>query len=147
MIDREPLDHPHRGGAIAARAVNERRFAALRGNGIEKLRGDRRVGTLAVERDVVEGIPAALAAAASPSMLASGSEASRRLMIEANPSFLISGTASIFVAPAQATVVSRRAKLVTPGTVSFVTCCAETMTPADAADTNAARKNNCLRIV
>jgi hypothetical protein len=45
-----------------------------------------------------------------------------RLMIEAKPSFLISGTASTFVAPAHATVVSRRVKLVTPGTVSLVTC-------------------------
>src|SRR5258707_26260 len=42
-------------------------------------------------------------------------------VIEANPNFLISGTASAFVAPAQATVVSTRAKFVMPGTVSFVT--------------------------
>src|SRR5262249_33436931 len=55
-------------------------------------------------------------------MFAPCSVGTRRLMIEANPIFFNSGTASAVVAPPQATVVSRRAKLVTPGTVSLVTC-------------------------
>src|SRR5262245_26333695 len=67
-------------------------------------------------------MPAVFAAAASPSMLASVSVGSRRLMIDLNPNFLISGTASGVVAPAQATVVSSCAKLVTPGTVGLLTC-------------------------
>ena len=66
-------------------------------------------------------MPAAFAAAASASTLAPASVGSRRLMIDLNPSFLISGTPSGFVAPPQATVVSRRAKFVTPGTSDFVT--------------------------
>src|SRR5215470_15234909 len=70
------------------------------------------------------GMPAAFAAAASASMLAPSSVGWRRLMIDLNPNFLISGTASGVVAPAHATVVSSRAKLVTPGTVALVTCCA-----------------------
>ena len=45
-------------------------------------------------------------------------------MIELKPIFLISGTASGVVAPPQATVVSSLAKLLAPGTVGFVTCCA-----------------------
>src|SRR5262245_35372879 len=45
-------------------------------------------------------------------------------MIDANPIFFSSGTASGLVAPPPATVVSRRAKFVTPGTVCLVTCCA-----------------------
>jgi hypothetical protein len=54
--------------------------------------------------------PADFASAASCSTLASGSVASRRLMIDANPSFLIAGTAcSALIAPAHATVVSSRA--------------------------------------
>src|SRR5258705_2157513 len=69
-------------------------------------------------------MPAACAAAASASTLAPGSDGRRRLMIDANPSFLISGTPSGFVAPPQATVVSSRAKFATPGTSDFVTCCA-----------------------
>src|ERR1700730_9438372 len=69
-------------------------------------------------------IPAAWAAAASASMLAPASVGRRRLMIDAKPSFLISGTPSGFVAPPQATVVSSRAKFATPGTSDFVTCCA-----------------------
>src|SRR5713226_1862983 len=67
---------------------------------------------------------AAFAAAVSASRFASGSLACRRLMIDAKPIFLISGIAWALVAPAQATVVSRRLKLVTPSTVSFVTSCA-----------------------
>src|SRR5262245_56173406 len=70
---------------------------------------------------------AAFAASASASTFAPASVGSRRLIIEAKPSFLISGTASGFVAPPQATVVSSRAKLVAPGTSCLVTCCA----PAD----------------
>src|SRR6266699_5414436 len=67
---------------------------------------------------------AALAAAASPSMSAPFSVGWRRLMIDANPSFLISGTASGFVAPPQATVVSSWTTLMAPGTVGLVICCA-----------------------
>src|SRR5262249_26044600 len=67
-------------------------------------------------------MPAAFAAAASASMLAPASVGSRRLMIDANPNFLSSGTASGVVAPPQATVVSSLAKLLAPGTVGRVTC-------------------------
>src|SRR5260370_9862658 len=67
---------------------------------------------------------AAFAAAVSASRFASGSLGCRRLMIDAKPIFLISGIAWALVAPAQATVVSRRLKLVTPSTVSFDTSCA-----------------------
>src|SRR5215470_4253748 len=67
---------------------------------------------------------AVFAAAASVSMSAPGSLGARRLMIDAKPSFLISGTASALVAPPHATVVSRRVKLIAPGTSCFVTCCA-----------------------
>src|SRR5690349_6963617 len=70
-------------------------------------------------------MPASFAAAASASMFAPFSVGWRRLMIDLKPSFLISGTASGVVAPPHATVVSRRAKLVTPGTGDFVTCCAD----------------------
>src|SRR6185295_13917492 len=38
-IDGEPLDQPHRGRAIAAGTVDERRFAALRGDRLEKAIG------------------------------------------------------------------------------------------------------------
>src|SRR5262245_13826129 len=55
-------------------------------------------------------------------MLAPCSVGTRRLMIDANPIFFSSGTASAVVAPPQATVVSSRAKLVTPGTSCLVTC-------------------------
>src|SRR5262245_29779237 len=67
---------------------------------------------------------AVFAAAASVSMSAPGSLGARRLMIDAKPSFLISGTASALVAPPHATVVSRRVKLIAPGTSCLVTCCA-----------------------
>src|SRR5215813_13389618 len=65
--------------------------------------------------------PAALAAAASWSISAPGSLASRTLMIARNPICLMAGTASALVAPPHATVVSSRAKLVMPGIVSLVT--------------------------
>src|SRR5688572_8940199 len=87
-------------------------------------------------------MPAAFAAAASSSTIAPASVASRRLMIDANPIFLIPATASGFVAPPHATVVSSRAKLVTPGTFSLVTCWASTdsapmtTTPATATSTD-----------
>src|ERR1700732_1370810 len=71
-------------------------------------------------------MPAALAAAASASTSAPGSVGRGRVVVDANPIFLISGTASALVAPAQATVVSTRAKFVTPGTVSLVTFWAPT---------------------
>src|SRR6185295_8472650 len=69
-------------------------------------------------------IPAALDAAASASTFAPASVGSRRLMIDLNPIFFSSGTASGVVAPPQATVVSSWAKLDAPGTVGLVTCCA-----------------------
>src|SRR4051812_46052700 len=69
-------------------------------------------------------MPAAFAAAASPSTFAPASDGRRRLMIDAKPIFLISGTASGVVAPPHATVVSSLAKFCTPGTVCLVTCCA-----------------------
>src|ERR1700687_6001549 len=62
---------------------------------------------------------AALAAAASPSISAPGSLARRRLMIDANPIFLIPATDEGVTAPAQATVVCTCAKLVIPGIVDF----------------------------
>src|ERR1700730_1684842 len=93
-------------------------------------------------------MPAALAAAASASMSAPDSVGSRRLMIDANPIFLISGTASAFVAPAQATVVSTRAKLVTPGTVSLVTFWAPTgAAHSDTAARTPTPTNVCDRIM
>ena len=67
-------------------------------------------------------MPVAFAAAASPSTSAPFSVGWRRLMIELNPSFLISGTASGFVAPPQATVVSSWTTLIAPGTVGLLYC-------------------------
>src|SRR3954470_9939585 len=67
-------------------------------------------------------MPAVFAAAASPSTFAPGSLGRRRLMIDAYPIFLSSGTASGVVAPPHATVVSSFAKLLAPGTVGLVTC-------------------------
>src|SRR5262249_41136635 len=69
-------------------------------------------------------IPASSAAAAFWSMFAPCSVGTRRLMIDATPIFFNSGPASAVVAPPHATVVSRRAKFVTPGTDSLVTFCA-----------------------
>ena len=37
MIDHKPADKPHRGRTIAARTVNERRFAAFCGDRVQKL--------------------------------------------------------------------------------------------------------------
>src|SRR5438876_1874896 len=71
--------------------------------------------------------PAALAAAASPSMSAPCSVGKRRLKMALYPIFFISATDAGVTAPAQATVVSSWAKLVIPGTLSFFTGdCAET---------------------
>src|SRR5262249_39013649 len=56
-------------------------------------------------------MPAALAAAVSPSMSAPCSVARRKLNIALNPIFLISATADGVTAPAHATVLSRRAKV------------------------------------
>src|SRR6266550_384292 len=74
-------------------------------------------------------MPATFAASASASTLAPASVGSRRLLIDLNPIFFSSGTASGVVAPPQATVVSSLAKLVTPGTVGLVTCCADAARP------------------
>src|SRR5580765_6338146 len=68
-------------------------------------------------------------------------------MIDANPSFLISGTAATLVAPAHATVVSRRVKLVTPGTVSLVTCCAVAWRPINTVASSVVVRNICVRMV
>ena len=46
VIDDEPLDHPHRAGAIAGGAVNVRGLVARRGDGREELVGDRRIRRL-----------------------------------------------------------------------------------------------------
>src|SRR5204863_6336623 len=67
-------------------------------------------------------MPAVFAADASPSTSAPFSVGWRRLMIELNPSFLISGTASGLVAPPHATVVSSWTTLIAPGTVGLVYC-------------------------
>src|ERR1700688_2268394 len=69
---------------------------------------------------------AAFAAASSCSRFAPSSLACRKLMIEAKPYFLISGTAVALIAPEQATVVSMRWKFVMPSAVSLVTSCART---------------------
>src|SRR5947207_13598359 len=86
-------------------------------------------------------MPAALAEAAVSSIAAPGSLGTRTLMMDAKPIFLISGTAVAFVAPAQATVVSSFAKLVTPATFSLVTCCA----PAGADPRSTARTTSNWR--
>src|ERR1022692_641224 len=87
---------------------------------------------------------AAFAAAASASRSAPGSVAWRRLMIETKPNFLISGTTSALIAPAQATVVSRRWKLVMPSTVGALTSCAQTGdTDAQAAEIKPAAIRKC----
>src|SRR5438270_11659837 len=88
-------------------------------------------------------MPASFAAAASPSMFAPFSVGCRTLMIDANPIFLISGTAAAVVAPPHATVVSSRAKFVTPGTDCFVTCCARSGT---AVARRAIRTGTCKRM-
>ncbi len=49
-------------------------------------------------------------------------------MIDTKPKFLISGTDSGVMAPAHATVVSRRRKFLMPSTCSVVTCWASTGT-------------------
>src|SRR5713226_4665098 len=54
-------------------------------------------------------------------MSAPGSLASRRLMIDAYPIFLMSATAAGVIAPAHATVLSNFARFVIPGTDSFLT--------------------------
>src|SRR5712671_515004 len=88
---------------------------------------------------------AAFAAAASPSISAPGSLACRRLMIDAYPIFLIPATAAGVVAPAHAIVVSTRAKLVTPGTVSLVTLCAFSVTTSVArAQASTRRNRSCM---
>src|SRR5579863_3066991 len=69
---------------------------------------------------------AAFAAASSSGRFAPSSLGCRKLMMEAKPNFLISGTAVALIAPEQATVVSRRWKLVMPSTFSLVTSCART---------------------
>src|ERR1700693_709790 len=69
---------------------------------------------------------AAFAAASSASRLAPSSLAWRRLMMDAKPYFLMSGTAGALIAPEHATFVSMRWKLVMPSTDSLVTSCART---------------------
>src|SRR5689334_16412079 len=87
---------------------------------------------------------ASLAAASSASRLAPSSLACRKLMIDAKPNFLISGTAVALIAPEQATVVSRRWKFVMPSTVSLVTSCARTgAAPSQTLEIKAAAIRNC----
>src|SRR4029077_9584840 len=65
-------------------------------------------------------------------------------MIEAKPNFLISGTAVALIAPEQATVVSRRWRLVMPSTFSLVTSCARTGAAASQAlEISAAAIRDC----
>src|SRR6266850_2061452 len=87
-------------------------------------------------------MPAALAAAVSASTSAPASLASRRLMIDAYPICFNPATALGVVAPAHAIVVSRRAKFVTPGTVSLVTLWAFRVTDSAA---RAQVMNKCNR--
>ena len=125
-IHHQALDQPHRGRAVAAAAMDECWFRTGRRDRLEELVRGFGVG-LAVERNVeVTKTPAAFAAASSFSTSAPVSVARRRLMMETNPIFLISGTASADVAPAHATVVPNRARFLTPVTGSFVTSCAAT---------------------
>src|ERR1700693_6592427 len=69
---------------------------------------------------------AALAAASSSGRFAPSSPGCRKLMIDAKPNFLISGTAVALIAPEQATVVSRRCRFVIPSTAWLVNSCART---------------------
>src|SRR5689334_14965171 len=85
-------------------------------------------------------MPASFAAASSAAMSAPGSLASRRLKMALNPIFAISGTDSALVAPAQATVVSRRAKLRTPSTSGLLTCCI----PSRLATATGIRNTKCV---
>src|SRR5580700_2426491 len=87
---------------------------------------------------------AAFAAASSTGRFAPSSLGCRKLMIEAKPNFLISGTAVALIAPEQATVVSRRWKLVMPSTFSLVTSCARTGAAASQTlEIKAAANRNC----
>src|SRR3954463_2988014 len=84
---------------------------------------------------------AALAAAASPSISAPGSLASRRSMIDAYPIFFKPASAAGVVAPAHAIVVSTREKFVTPGNTSLVTPWAFRVTTSAASAQAASRRN------
>ena len=120
-IDSEPFDQPHRRCAVAAAAVNEGRLGAGRRNRLQKLfRGDR-IGR-AVERHV--NVPQARGFGGCGFLLDLGARFRGRpkVEIETKPIFLISGTASVVIAPAQATVVSSRARFLMPATGSLVTC-------------------------
>src|SRR5579863_10062301 len=87
---------------------------------------------------------AAFAAASSSGRFAPSSLGCRKLMIDAKPNFLISGTAVALIAPEQATVVSMRWKLVMPSTVSLVTSCARTGVAAiQTLEIKAAAIRNC----
>src|SRR5216683_6533107 len=89
-------------------------------------------------------ISAAFAAASSASRFAPSSLGCLKLMIDAKPNFLISGTASTLIAPEQATVVSRRWKFVMPSTVSLVTSCAPTgIATSQRLESKAAAIRNC----
>src|SRR6476619_4111353 len=117
-------------GSFSGFVTSFRKVSATAGSGDDPLKGM-----------CTKLMPAAFAAAASASTFAPGSLASRRLMMDLYPISFIVGTASGDVAPAQATVVSRRAKFVTPGTDGFVICCAQTedeimSVQASAADAN-----------
>ena len=59
-IDHDPLDQPHGGGAIGARAVDERGRGLLRPDHLHELVGGFRIGLGAVERHVVVPKPGRL---------------------------------------------------------------------------------------
>src|SRR5579872_6244645 len=89
-------------------------------------------GALGLKGRCTKLMPAALAAAASASISAPGSVGSLKLMMDANPIFLIPATEPGVIAPTQATVVSTREKFVIPGTVDFLTwdCASTAETPS-----------------
>src|SRR5262245_41917852 len=106
-------------GSLPADVIVSRNLSATAGSGDWPLNGMLK-----------KRMPAVFAAAASVSISAPGSFGWRRLMIDANPSFLISGTASAFVAPPHATVVWRRITLIAPGTSALVTCAVDGRAPS-----------------
>jgi len=104
MVNRQALNEPHCSRTIPAGTMDESRIATAGRDRIEKFLGHGGIRIGAVKRDVVVTHATFFAAASSASTFAPSSLASLKLMIDANPIFLISGTASALVAPAQATL-------------------------------------------
>src|SRR5262245_48383175 len=123
-------------GSFSGFVTSFRKVSATAGSGDDPLNGMCR-----------KLMPAAFAAAASASTFAPGSLASRRLMMDLYPISFIVGTASGDVAPAHATVVSSRAKFVTPGTDGLVICCAQAKDGVMSAHASAADANDRLRVM